>query len=210
MHGSRSFVLGKNFRNTAEILEAARPLLAGMRDRSDTGEAAAAEEVCEPDQVARHGASPRFWAVEAGQEVRAVAADVARLIEEEGAPPQNIAVLCYPNSVRDRMSAQLERAGILFQRHDMDTAIRLGDPSVKVLPLKSAKGLEFPVVYLLASGAWFRPPVDGEKEQAAWLEQMGRCFYMAMTRAMSRLIVVYARQDPPAFLGPVLARDCGG
>ena len=114
-------------------------------------------------------------------------------------------MLCYPNAVRDRMSEELKKAGILFQQHDGDTVIRVGDPSVKVLPIKSAKGLEFPVVYILATGANFTPPVDGEKEQAAWLEQMGRCFYMAMTRAMSRLVIVYDRTEPVSFLRPILA-----
>ena len=77
----------------------------------------------------------------AGDEFRNVTADISRIISEEGVPPQNIAVLCYPNTVRDRMSEELKQAGILFQQKDNDTVIRLGDPSVKVLPIKSANGL---------------------------------------------------------------------
>jgi superfamily I DNA/RNA helicase len=206
VHGSRSFDLRRNFRNTAEILAAARPLLGGMRDPMETGGSQAAEGVVEPEQTQRHGPPPRFLAVPRGEECAVVAAAIAKLIAEEGVPPQNIAVLCYPNAVRDRMRVALQRAGVLCQQHDEDAVIRLCDPSVKVLPLKSAKGLEFPAVFLLASGTQFKPPLEGETEQAAWLEQMGRCFYMAMTRAMERLIVVYARGDPASFLRPVLTR----
>ncbi|MBI5544538.1 MAG: DEAD/DEAH box helicase [Deltaproteobacteria bacterium] len=205
VHGSRSFELYRNFRNTAEILAAAKPLLAGMKDTSDTGEQQAAEEVMEPEHAHRHGVAPRFVPVALGEECSTVAADIARLIEQERVPPQNIAVLCYPNRIRDRMFAALKRANILCQQHDDQSVIRVADTSVKVLPIKSAKGLEFPVVYVLATGANFKPPFDGEHEQAAWTEQMGRCFYMALTRAMSRLIIVYARQDPVSFLRPILA-----
>lgn len=205
VHGSRSFELRKNFRNTAEILAAAKPLLAGMVDTLETGEAKAAEEVVEPEEVQRHGAAPSLLAVPAGRECEAVAQDIAQVIRREGVPPQNIAVLCFPNQVRDRMTAALRKAGILCQQHDDETVVRVGDPSVKVLPMKSAKGLEFPVVYLLATGANFKPPLHGESEQAAWREQMGRCFYMAMTRAMSRLIIAFAKDDPVSFLRPILS-----
>lgn len=209
VHGSRSFELRRNFRNTAEILAAARPLLSGMRDTLDSGETRAAEEIVEPEQVQRHGAAPALVAVPTGAEFEAVVADVAQIIQREGVPPGNIAVLCFPNHVRDRMSDALRRAGVLCQQHDEETVVRVGDASVKVLPMKSAKGLEFPVVYLLATGAHFKPPFEGEIEQAAWREQMGRCFYMAMTRAMSRLVIVYARNDPAPFLKPILPAMAG-
>jgi superfamily I DNA/RNA helicase len=109
-------------------------------------------------------------------------------------------VLCYPNRERDRLFEALRRAGILCQKHDERTAIRLADPSVKVLSVRSAKGLEFPVVYLLSSARHFRPPPTDPEDRAAWLAETRRVFYMAMTRAMHELVLVYAEPTPAPFL----------
>lgn len=198
VHGARSFELRRNFRNTSEILAAAEAV------RAQAG--AAHEDALAPDRVARQGEPVRLLAVPPATEHRTVARDIARLIAEERVPPQNIAVLCYPNGVRDHLFLELSRADLRCQKHDEDADISLADPSVKVLPMRSAKGLEFPVVYVLATGANFRPPMEGESEQAAWREQMRRCFYVAFTRAMSRLVVVYSEADPVEFLRPLLAR----
>jgi superfamily I DNA/RNA helicase len=205
VHGSRSFELRNNFRNTAEILGAARPLLDDMKDTLDTGEARAAEEMIEPAGAQRHGPPPRFVAVDAGSEYETLVNDIVQLIKEKEMPPQNIAVLCYPNSIRDKVFERLISSHVRCQRHDDETVISLSDTSVKVFPIKSAKGLEFPVVYLLATGANFKPPFDGDTEQKVWLEQMGRCFYMALTRAMSQLTVIYDKNDPAPFLKAIPA-----
>jgi superfamily I DNA/RNA helicase len=210
-HGSRSFDLRANYRNTAEILETARPLLSGMSDFAESGESKAAEEVLEPYQTARRGASPLIVEAPAGHEPEALAAHVARTLREEGIPPGNVAVLCYPNAMRDRVFAALQSAGVLCQKHDSQSLIRLADRSVKVLPLLSAKGLEFPVVYVMASGRSFQPMVEGDVERRAWIDRMTRAAYMALTRAMARLVIVHARGDP-AFFVPKLgsARHADG
>jgi len=70
-----------------------------------------------------------------------------------------------------------------------------------VLPMRSAKGLEFPVVFIIASGNKFqlrRKDADDE-EHASWLAEMRRMLYVAMTRAMSELVLVYPGYDPPPF-----------
>jgi len=202
LHGSRSFDLKKNFRNTREILEAARPLLYGIERERQRRNRARTDKLLRPEESSRRGARPRSIQTRRGQEFQALAADVSRLIGEQGVPPQNIAVLCYPNKNIESAVRALGGAGVWNQKHAADSRIRLTDPSVKVLPVKSAKGLEFPVVYLLASGRWYHPPagLGRDEERATWLSELRRVFYMAMTRAMSDLVLVHDRDDPVAFI----------
>ncbi len=183
----RSFELRLNHRNTREILDAAEPLLVPLR-RTQAG--AREEDLLEPERTSRTGPKPRLIESGRGEECRAVARDIRRLIETEAVPPQNIAVLCYPNRMREQMIAALGAESIACQKHASDSGIRLADPSVKVLPVKSAKGLEFPVVYLIASSSAFRRFGAGAEGSD---EELRRVLYMAMTRAMSALVIVHER-----------------
>ncbi len=208
LHGARSFAFTKNHRNTAEILDAARPLLEAIeRDEIDNLGLAADECTLQPEPPERSGRRPRLLACERGREYAAVSRDIAARIEQ-GVPPQNMAVLCFPNRVRDEMFETLRRAGINCQRHSGSGRIRLGDPSVKLLPVKSAKGLEFPVIYFPVSQRWFSVPrsIRQQEDRAAYRAELRRTFYMAMTRAMSRLVLVYEKDHPADFIRPAIAR----
>jgi superfamily I DNA/RNA helicase len=202
-HGSRSFDLRANYRNTYEVLEAARPLLTGIYPGSTEDSPEDGDEVLQPELARRHGKPPRLLVTPRSGECSVIAVEIRQRIERDRLPPENIAVLCYPNYTRDRMFAELTRAGIPCQKRDDESEIRVSDPSVKVLSLKSAKGLEFPLVYFIASGRWFKPPSGfrDAAEQAVWFAEVRRLFYMAMTRAMSELVIVHAQGDPaPALL----------
>ncbi len=205
VHGSRSFAFHRNYRNTRQILDAARPVLAAVR-REQAGDARdlvdGEVELLEPEAAARSGPTPRHLNAEPWQEPEAMAAEIRTLLRHRGVRPGNIAVLCYPNRVKQRVFEGLQQRDILCQMHHSDSEIRLADPSVKVLPMKSAKGLEFPVVLVVAAGRCFRQPHSemDALEVRAWTAEMRRLFYVAMTRAMSELILVYPRLDPPPFL----------
>ncbi len=202
VHPGRSFLLRTNHRNTREILSTARGILTSLGERPEAEEA-----VLAPEDTDRSGAAPRVLTCAPGREAQALAADVRALIETQGVPPGNIGVLCFPNWKRDEVTRALLEAGVLYQEHSDASAIRLSDPSVKVLPLKSAKGLEFPVVYLVATGKLFAPPaeLDQPADRTAWEVDVARMLYMAVTRAMSRLVIVHARGD----LAPGLAKALG-
>ena len=116
------------------------------------------------------------------------------MIESGRVRPGNIGVLAYPNKVKRAVAARLRERAVVCQEHADESAIRLGDPSVKVLPMKSSKGLEFPVVFVVASGRHFQSPRG--------TDEMRRLFYVAMTRAMSELVFVYDAEDPPPFVSP--------
>lgn len=65
-------------------------------------------------------------------------------------------------------------------------------PGVKVLPLRSAKGLEFPIVAI--AGLWppypYFPANAGRGEQDERISLERRTLYVGMTRAMRALLVV--------------------
>jgi superfamily I DNA/RNA helicase len=71
-------------------------------------------------------------------------------------------------------------------------ALDLEKPVVKVVTLKSAKGLEFPIVALGGFEARSFPGIPtsgGEEEVAEALERERRTLYVGMTRAMLALLV---------------------
>lgn len=206
VHPGRSFALRRNYRNTIEILDAARGLLPEPgRTATDDG----AEHLLAPEPVARRGASPTFLVDSDRNLYKSLASDIEQLISESKppVPPGNVAVLCFPNREAAKIAAALRDRHINTQCQD-EGAIRIGDPSVKVLHLKSAKGLEFPVVYLVASGSLFQSRSSDESERQTWIEELRRTFYMGITRAMSRLTIVHAKGDPPPFaFGPTGAHS---
>ncbi len=193
VHGARSIPLHNNFRNTRQILEMARGLLTEVHAEQD------ADDRLRPE-ARRDGSAPRHLHCSRGAEADAIATEIKARVP--GVIPGNIAVLAYHNKLKHAIYCSLvEDHGLKCQEHDWDSEIRLSDSSIKVLPMKSAKGLEFPMVFLVASGRWFRPTSKMDQDEAAAFEsELRRVFYVAMTRAMTELILVYPKDDPPWFL----------
>ncbi len=203
LHGSRSYDLACNYRNTSQIIQAAYPLLIttdGEKNIDDNE-----MDVSQPVFSSRRGEEPILLDCDTGKEIEVLCQNITDMIKSELIPPQNIAVLCYPNKVRELVAQEMTERSILYQKHTGKDRIHLLDPSVKVLPIKSAKGLEFPIVYLLASGFWYRPHLGLEEDdRKTYVDNMQRVFYMAMTRAMTRLVLVYDRKDPVDFIHHLL------
>lgn len=102
------------------------------------------------------------------------------------------AVLCPTKRQVKRVVAGLEEAGLDAVAADADS-LDLASAGIKVITLKSAKGLEFPIVTIagLADEAfpalWTRE-TDEQREEL--LERERRTLFVAMTRAMRALMVV--------------------
>ncbi|HYS50099.1 MAG TPA: 3'-5' exonuclease, partial [Xanthobacteraceae bacterium] len=85
---------------------------------------------------------------------------------------------------------------------------------VSLLTLHAAKGLEFPVVFIVGLEDGILPLRWGARDDAAAAEER-RLFYVGMTRAKDRLILSRARQrlwrgkvralEPSPFLGDIEA-----
>jgi len=186
----RTSVLRLNYRNTTEVLalavQCARSLLEGA------GEARGEDEIplVHPTTAGRRGAMPTLvTARDASEEADLIADRVARA-QSGGLPLGDIAVLCrakflmapIERALRSRRLAVQSMNAQAFRRFDWSK------PSVKLLTLHSAKGLEFPLVFV--AGLQAMPMRDESVEEAA------RLLYVGMTRATHELVLSAHGRSP--------------
>ena len=107
----------------------------------------------------------------------AASADLLAVVEETLPAEGSIGVIC-PDSDADDVLARLLAAGIDAASSDVE-----GGHRVSVLPATLAKGLEFDSVLLLDPSRI----VDGEARRSDGLRRL----YVALTRAVSRLVVLH-------------------
>ncbi len=180
----RTSILRLNYRNTAEVLalavHCARQLLTRTADETATEDDM---PLIEPSSAGRRGPLPLL--IEAGSE-REEAELVAERIHaaySEGAALDEIAVLARAKFLLDPIERALRQRGLATQ--SMATqAFRRFDwtlPSVKLLTMHSAKGLEFPHVFI--AGVHMLPMRDEALDDAV------RLLYVAMTRSTHRLVL---------------------
>jgi hypothetical protein len=194
---NRKFDLDRNYRNTAEILRAARPFAAQAHDDSQGVLALPVE----PDTAMRTGPEP--WLVELespSSEVHYAAALIETWLRgglEIGGryqriKPGEIAVL-YP---RQRREATV--AALLDRLNKFTRAVRLSgdtpttslqDNAVKILSMHSARGLQFRIVVLLWIDLlpW---QLDGDASIDRSL------LYVATTRAEDLLVILHSARSP--------------
>jgi superfamily I DNA/RNA helicase len=81
--------------------------------------------------------------------------------------------------------------------------LKLQQTGVKVLTLKAAKGLEFPIVAIAGFLGSRFPYIPKDSSDAAIediLNRDRRTLFVAMTRAMRALLLVVPQQKPPSLL----------
>ena len=176
----RTGVLRKNYRSTRQIMGAAERYLAGAELESSDG----------PAECPREGALPMVR-VAASREAETIhIVDFLRgATRELRVGLGGCAVLVPSRQAGFEMVQRLTACGLAakyMERQEIDLDL----PVVKVMTRHAAKGLEFPVVAVTALPA--RRPAHGatdeQLEDARRVER--RIDYVAMTRAMDRLLVV--------------------
>lgn len=120
-------------------------------------------------------------------------AEVARRIQkqvEEGTPPHAIAVLAGTKNRVNEFVRALEDQRVPTQVVSRQSPIRITEPSVKVLTMHSAKGLDFPHVYLVGltndgvpTGGFSRQSDEKAEAESDVVETQRRLLYTAMIRA---------------------------
>jgi hypothetical protein len=183
----RTTILRINYRNTLEILSVARRFAHELfEDRPADDEDV---PLIAPESAGRRGAIPVLLRAEnAAGEVRAVLACIRQELEQ-GRAPSEIAVLFHANWEGEKIHQALQQAGVashLAEQGTKDSLFTSGD-NVKLVNMRSSKGLEFPVVIIPGLGALPRPNQD-ETEVA-------RLLYVAMTRATEQLILVHHEES---------------
>ncbi len=179
----RTSVLRVNYRSTREIGEAAQSYLAaGALD----------SEQVERDYV-HGGPMPAVRVVRSGSdEVQLLSRFLPGAACEFRFGIGACAVLCPTAKAGKALAAELTQRGLaamFMTGQELD----LSRPGIKVLTLKSAKGLEFPVVALagFSNSGWYAyvPTSVAEDERAEFLAVNRRTMFVGMTRAMRALLV---------------------
>ncbi len=194
LHG-RPYTLRRNFRSTIEITAAADSLRAAAVDETE-------EDGIEPP--VRHGPRPKLVPCSSqAEECGVVARRIGELLRTNAAAPANIGVFARRVALARQVYHALGAEGIPARMHNQGS-LALGDPTVKVLTLHSAKGLEFPLVFIVGVDAGILPEeleLDDKGELEAHLMRERRLLYVGMTRAMQDLTMVYDASRPSRFIG---------
>lgn len=190
----RTSILCINYRSTREIGEAAQSYLAaGLLDS---------------EQVERiyvnNGPLPGVRAIHSGgQEVQLLARFLPAAAHEFRLSTGACAVLCPTAKAGKALAAELTQRGVeatFMASHELN----LTQPGVKVLTLKSAKGLEFPIVALagFSDSPWYTgvPKNFSPEERDEYLAVDRRSMFVGMTRAMRMLLITI----PVGAKGPLL------
>jgi hypothetical protein len=190
----RTSILKMNYRNTAEVLSlavhCAQSLLqGGSEDVSEDGTI----PLVQPATAGRRGAIPVLMdANEAREEAVLIADRVADWLAQ-GRSASDIAVLARTKYLLQPIERELARRKIPLQSMSSRAVRAFGWqlPSVKLMTLHSAKGLEFPAVHV--AGLQAMPMKDETLEDAA------RLLYVGMTRATHELALSACGASPVVY-----------
>lgn len=203
--GAQIRTLRQNLRNTVEIHEAAQRLL-GRCAQSETR-----EEFSEAEPPRTHGQSPDILICADASVEEAAVCQRIRAQLAKGIPPQTIAVLAGTHEKLKLMGEAMRRWNIPHQAVNERRRISITHESVKILTMHSAKGLDFPHVYIVGlttnglPGARNDHP-DGADDES--LERQRRLLYTAMIRAGSTLVLSTIAGNEHVLLSDLRDADC--
>ncbi|MFZ5817885.1 MAG: 3'-5' exonuclease [Bacillota bacterium] len=194
----RTFILRKNHRNTRQIAEAAAALLEqNLLLKSGI-------DYVKPEWTERSGARPIILQCDlVDREVRAVRERLLDLVADQRFRLSDFAVLCPTNELCEKVRDDLVNKGLRCALH-RDEEFDILEEQVKILTIHSAKGLEFPVVFLMGVREGMlprRPSARMEAEERALdLERQRTLLYVGMTRAAEALFLVTTGSARSGFL----------
>jgi len=179
----RTSILKINYRNTAEVLalavHCAQSLLQGAGEGRDEDEI----PLVQPASAGRRGALPVLMQARNEREEADLIAERVARAHAAGLPLEDMAVLCRAKYLMKPIELALAHRKITVQSMNSQ-AFRRFDwkrPSVKLVTMHSAKGLEFPLVFVAGLQAL---PMRNEA-----LDDEARLLYVAMTRATHELVL---------------------
>lgn len=195
-----SATLRKNYRNTRQIADAAASLLTYNHNLK------LSEEFVDPQYTNRMGPWPIVLECDVtDREQTAIIEKILSLIEDQRFRLSDFAILSPTNALSKVMQQAFQRVQIPSVIHTEDEFDIL-EEQVKVLTIHSAKGLEFPVVFLqgLHQGVLPRDWRSGDVEEDQLnLEQERTLMYVGMTRAAEALYLVTSQQEQSTFLNEI-------
>lgn len=177
----RTNILKLNYRNTAEVLSLAMHCAASLLD--DKPETEESLQTVHPATAGRRGAMPLLLeATDARAEAELIAERIDQAVSE-GRALSEVAVLFRFKKPMDNVARALQRRGLAVQSMQQGAATDFdwATPSVKLMTLHSAKGLEFPLVFI--AGLDTMPFMNEPMEEEV------RLLYVGMTRATHALVL---------------------
>ncbi|MFZ5870276.1 MAG: UvrD-helicase domain-containing protein [Actinomycetota bacterium] len=184
----RSTVLRTNYRNAAEVLQAATALVVAEDFDDLEGAQSGAREV---DVVRAGGATLRVDARNTRSHDDALLAELASVTAAGTTVPGDCAVLTLTTAMARRYQRLLEQAG--FGVLDLEQYAGQTCSRVKVGTVKRSKGLEFKQVFLpqLSDQPPAQRPGEPDAAYAEWTALWRRELFVGMTRARDRLWLGY-------------------
>jgi len=184
----RGFILRKNYRNTAEITEAAARLRASQGIGRFDEDAAASQTIAIPSAVS--GEKPCVLVCDTPeQERQLIIKEIRYLTGRLAIQPSQICCLARSVGTRTALLGSLVKSGIKARDYRADEGIAEGD-SVLVSTLHNSKGHEFRAVFILGLTEGSIPYVTSQEPEE--MEREAALFYVAMTRAKELLYLSYA------------------
>ncbi|UKI08847.1 MULTISPECIES: DEAD/DEAH box helicase [Variovorax] len=175
----RTTVLKINYRNTRQILQTASLIAADLltaEDKDDDG-----IPLLRPVSCGREGHAPLVVRLPSLRDEAVKVAELLSTAHQEGHAWGDMAVIC-------RQYAGMEECANALRLRKLPHQVRKGSgdfkpnaDTIKIMTMHVSKGLEFPVVAVVGSGAMPRE-TDDEREEA-------RLFYVAATRATQKLFI---------------------
>ena len=196
----RSFSLRRNFRNTRQIAETAAALNSYNRLMR------LSDDYVDPQFTQRQGPWPIVIRCDVtDRETRAVCEKILDLAGDNRFRLADFAVLSPTVQLCNAVSRRFAQMEIPCVTKG-DEAFDILEERVKVLTIHSAKGLEFPVVFILGLHEGILPhpqrAMDDEEADLA-LERDRTLLYVGMTRAAEALYLVTSAERPSSFLSEV-------
>jgi hypothetical protein len=185
----RTTILKINYRNTAEVLTVAYEFAREIMTPID-GQEEDAPVLVKPESAMRHGAKPELIHLSSFRQETEYLATRVRQLYERGTAWNEIAIVYRSRFMGEQICDRLQAAEVPVEWVNQNSESRNYSPSeqsIKLVTMHSSKGLEFPVVFI--PGIGFMP------SQNVPVEQEARLLYVAMTRAIDRLVLMGDRDS---------------
>jgi len=122
------------------------------------------------------------------------------LCQSEKYRPGDIAILSRNDDLAFAALRKLLSKENIPWVHFRDKGFEILENQVKLLTMHSAKGLEFPVVFMTGLREGVIPYIASPETEESDLSQERKLFYVSMTRASERLYMLHPKQDRCHFL----------
>lgn len=195
----RTSILRINHRNTRQIAEAASQLV------MQNSLMRSSNEYVDPEWTRRPGPRPALiYSGVSHQQVDLVYQRILELLDTQQCRLSDIAILCHDNRSCQRCKDILVGYSLPAVLHT-DSDFDILEEQIKIMTIHSAKGLEFPVVFLMGLNEGELPRVNGaagldEEEAQLEIERQRMLCYVGMTRAADMLYLVSVRGQESRFV----------